>query len=185
VLGVLPGIVGAIQAGQAINLLLGKGEPLIGRLLVFNATDYSFTELRLRKNAQCPVCGTNPTVKELIDYEQFCGVKRDQASARDISPIELKTQMEHGKKFTLLDVREPFEYGICRLDGATLVPLGSLPEKLRELDSRNEIVVYCHTGTRSARAAELLEAAGFTKVRNLRGGIRAWAEDVDRAMPRY
>jgi len=186
VLGVLPGIMGTLQASQAINLILHRGETLVGRLLVFSATDSSFTELRIRKNPQCPVCGPNPTIKELIDYEQFCGVKRNGASTgHEITAAELEAEMEKGRMPVLLDVREPFEFSICHLDRAKLVPIGMLPEKLSELNSADDIVVYCHVGTRSARAAEFLRAAGFAKVKNLRGGIRAWAEEVDATMPRY
>lgn len=186
VLGVLPGIMGTIQAAQAINLLLNGGKTLIGRLLVFSASDTSFTELKIGKNPQCPVCGTNPTIKKLIDYDQFCGVRRNGATtSRDISPTSLKTQMNDGEKVVLLDVREPFEYRICHLEGAKLIPMGELPAKLGELNAADGIVVYCHTGQRSARAADFLRAAGFTKVKNLTGGIRAWAEEVDQTMPRY
>jgi rhodanese-related sulfurtransferase len=177
---------GNIQAAQAINLLLGRGEPLIGRLLLFNATDTSFTELKIRKNPKCPVCGTSPTVTKLIDYEQFCGVKKDAAArGHDISPLELKAQIDRGRNIVLLDVREPFEYQICHLEGAKLVPLGLLPQKMSELDSADEIVVYCHVGSRSARATEFLMGAGFGKIRNLEGGIRAWAEQVDQTMQQY
>jgi adenylyltransferase/sulfurtransferase len=186
VLGVLPGIMGSIQAAQAISLLLGTGEPLVGRLLVFSAVDCTFTELHIKKNPQCPVCGVKPTVTKLIDYELFCGLGRNQPSAvRDVTPLELKTEIEEGGHVVLLDVREPFEFNICHLQGAKLVPLGSLPERLGELDSASETVVCCHTGKRSAKAVEMLTAAGFSRVRNLRGGVKAWAEEVDPSMPRY
>jgi len=186
VLGVLPGIMGSIQAAQAISLLLRTGEPLIGRLLVFNAVDSTFTELRIKKNPECPICGANPTVRELIDYEQFCGVGRNQQfAAMEVTPRELKVEIERGRHVVLLDVREPFEFNICHLQGAKLVPLGLLTTRLGELDNATEIVVYCHTGKRSARAAEMLTAAGFPRVRNLQGGIKAWAEEVDPTMPRY
>jgi len=186
VLGVLPGIMGTIQAAQAISLVLRTGEPLIGRLLVFNAIDSTFTELRIKKNPECPICGANPTVKELIDYEQFCGVGRNQQpAAQEVTPRELKAEIGGGRHVVLLDVREPFEFNICHLQGAKLVPLGSLTGRLGELESASEMVVYCHTGKRSARAVEMLTAAGFTRVRNLRGGIKAWAEEVDPTMPRY
>ena len=186
VLGVLPGIMGSIQASQAISLLLGRGQSLIGRLLVFSATDTSFTELKIAKNPNCPVCGTHPTIKELIDYEEFCGIRRLEASTdREVSPSSLRAQLNDGERVVLLDVREPFEYRICHLENARLIPIGVLPEKLAELNPADQIVVYCHTGSRSARAAEFLRAAGFTKVRNLTGGIRAWTEQVDQTMPRY
>jgi adenylyltransferase/sulfurtransferase len=186
VLGVLPGIMGSIQAVQAINLLLNSGRTLIGRLLVFSAIDTTFTELKIGKNPECPICGEHPTVKALIDYDQFCGVRREgTATDREISPVSLKTRMNNGERVVLLDVREPFEYRICHLEDAKLIPTGLLPERLGELNPTDEIVVYCHTGVRSAKAAEFLRAAGFTKVRNLTGGIRAWSEQVDRTVPQY
>lgn len=186
VLGVLPGIMGSIQAVQAINLLLNKGKTLIGRLLVFSATDTTFTELRIGKNPECPVCGDNPRVTQLIDYDQFCGLKRNEASVdREISPTSLKARIDEGRRPLLLDVREPFEYSICHLPDALLIPTGALPARLGELNPAGEIVVYCHTGVRSARAVELLRAAGFAKARNLTGGIRAWSLEVDHTMPQY
>jgi len=186
VLGVLPGIMGSIQAVQAINLILNKGTTLVGRLLVFSASDTTFTELRISKNPDCPVCGPSPSVNHLIDYDQFCGVKRDEASVdREISPVSLKARLDQGRRTVLVDVREPFEYSICHLQNALLIPTGALPGRLRELNPADEIVVYCHTGVRSARAVELLRAAGFAKARNLTGGIRAWAIEVDPSVPQY
>lgn len=186
VLGVLPGIMGSIQAAQAINLILRKGKTLVGRLLVFSAADTTFTELKIGKNPECPVCGTHPTIKQLIDYDQFCGVRRNQESAsREIPPASLKAQLDEGRKMVLLDVREPFEYRICHLQNAVLVPTGALAGRLGELNSADEIIVYCHTGVRSAKAVEFLRAAGFTRARNLTGGIRAWANEIDHTMPQY
>jgi adenylyltransferase/sulfurtransferase len=185
VLGVLPGIMGSIQAIQAINLLLGRGEPLIGRLLLFDATDTTFNVLKIRKNPQCPACGTNPTITKLIDYEQFCGIDNQVSADDGISPTALKARMDAGSRIVLLDVREPFEYQICHLSGAKLIPSRLLAERMSELNTADEVVVYCHVGTRSARAAEFLRGVGFSKVKNLNGGIRAWAEQVDPTMTRY
>jgi sulfur-carrier protein adenylyltransferase/sulfurtransferase len=184
VLGVLPGIMGSIQAVQALNIVLGNGEPLIGRLLVFSASDTSFTELRIRKNQDCPVCGRDPTITALIDYEQFCGVRRGEA-AEEVDPLALKAELDRGKRVLLLDVREPAEWQICRISGARLIPLRSLPERMKELDSAEEIVVYCHTGIRSGNATRFLHDAGFKKVRNLKGGIRAWTDYVDKSLTQY
>lgn len=184
VLGVLPGIMGSIQAAQTINLLLGIGEPLVGRLLLFNATDLTFNELRVKKNANCPVCGSNPSIKEPVDYEWFCGLRKEVNTSRDVSPAELKRLMDNGG-VVLLDVREPFEYEICRLTGSKLIPLGELPGRIGELDRNEELVVYCHVGTRSGAAVDFLSSQGFKRVHNLKGGIRAWAEDIDHDIPLY
>jgi len=184
VLGVLPGIMGSIQAVEALKLLLGQGEPLNGRLLLFNATDMTFNELRFKKNEQCPVCGNTPTIHSLIDYEAFCGL-RSPPAVREIAPLELKRLMDRESKITVLDVREPFEHNLCKIEGSKLIPLGELPRRIGELDKSADTVVYCHIGARSARAVELLTSEGFNKVRNLKGGIRGWAEEVDTKMPVY
>ena len=185
VLGVLPGIMGSIQAVEAMKLVLGQGEPLLGRLLLFNATDMSFNELRFRKNEACPVCGKNPTVKSLIDYEAFCGLMRPTPVVGEISAIELKRLMDGRQEVLLLDVREPFEFSLCKIDGSRLIPLRELGKRVDELDKDADIVVYCHTGQRSAVATQYLSSQGFSRVRNLKGGIRAWSQDVDPTVPTY
>jgi adenylyltransferase/sulfurtransferase len=188
VLGVLPGIIGTIQALETIKLILGIGEPLIGKLLLFDALRMKFRELKLRKDPECPVCGENPTVKELIDYEAFCGITPEQIlhqSGFEITPEELKEKLENGEDIILIDVREPVEYEINRIEGSKLIPLSKLPEKVNELDQTREIVLYCKMGGRSARAVQLLRELGFTRVKNLAGGIDAWIEKIDPTMPRY
>ena len=191
VLGVLPGTIGTIQATEALKILLGIGEPLIGRLLLYNALDMSFDFVKLRKNPQCKVCGLDPEVTELIDYEEFCGVpgydleKGSVGGDWDITAEQLADKLEHGDQIRLLDVREPHELEISHLDGATVIPLGQLAARLSELDSAEEMVVLCKSGTRSARALELLVSAGFRKVKNLEGGINAWAEEIDPSLPIY
>jgi adenylyltransferase/sulfurtransferase len=191
VLGVLPGTIGTLQATEALKLILGIGEPLIGRLLLYNALDMSFDFVNLRKNPDCKVCGQNPEVTELIDYEAFCGVPghdHDEGSVGggwDIEVRELAEKLGHGEPIRLLDVREPHELQISRLEGAQLIPLGQLAARLSELDSADEMVVFCKSGSRSARALELMVSAGFRKVKNLKGGINAWAREVDPALPVY
>jgi adenylyltransferase/sulfurtransferase len=189
VLGVLPGIIGVIQATEAVKLLLGIGEPLVGRLLLYDALRMEFRELKLRKDPACPVCGPNRTIHELIDYEQFCGVVSRQDAAfsdcGEIEPLELKELLDRRLPVLLLDVREPDECQICRISGATLIPLGQLLSRADELSAAEDIVVYCRSGVRSRRAVELLKSKGFPRVRNLRGGILAWADQVDPSMPRY
>ncbi len=188
VLGILPGLVGVMQATEAIKLILGKGEPLIGRLLLVDALAMRFRELRLRKNPDCPVCGQHPTVRELIDYNQFCGIRGEEkpveSQVPSISVEELKQKLEAGEELFILDVREPHEYQICNL-GGYLIPLGELPRRVHELDMTCEIVCYCKMGGRSAKAVDFLRQAGFTRVKNLSGGIAAWAEKIDRSMPKY
>jgi adenylyltransferase/sulfurtransferase len=190
VLGVLPATIGSIQATEALKLLLGIGDPLIGKLLLYNALDMSFDFVQLKKNPKCRVCGPNADVKELIDYEEFCGVPghdHDEGSAGgewDISATDLSAQISRSKLF-LLDVREPHELAISALQGAVNIPLGQLAARLSELDSAREMVVFCKAGTRSRRALELLVSAGFKKVKNLQGGINAWARDVDSSLPVY
>ncbi len=191
VFGVLPGTIGALQATEALKLLLGIGEPMIGKLLLFDALDMSFEELRLKKNPNCRVCSENPEVTELIDYEAFCGVPshdREEgmlASEWEIDPAELAKRLEQGERVRLIDVREPHELQISSIEGAELFPLGGLAARLHELDSADEMVVFCKTGARSARAVELLAGAGFRKQKNLRGGINAWARVVDPSLPLY
>src|SRR6266853_6684171 len=189
VLGILPGLVGVIQATEAIKLILGVGEPLIGRLLLVDALGMNFRTLRLRKNPECPACGTHPTIKKLIDYEQFCGIpaaghQEPAVNANDMTPEELKRRLDAGEDLFVLDVREPHEYQIANL-GGYLIPLGDLPKRVNELDSSREIVAHCKMGGRSAKAVDFLRQAGFKKVSNLTGGITAWAERVDPKMPKY
>jgi len=192
VLGVLPGIVGCIQANETIKLILGIGEPLVGRFLVFDALRMKFRELKLRKDPDCPVCGTHPTVKELIDYEQFCGVAPAEAEPVKAGPdsiettvLELKARMDRGDNVLVLDVREPHEYEINRIAGSTLIPLGDLPGRFTELDPSREIVVQCKSGVRSMRATHFLRDHGFKHVQNLKGGILAWIDQVDPTQPKY
>jgi molybdopterin/thiamine biosynthesis adenylyltransferase/rhodanese-related sulfurtransferase len=188
VLGILPGLLGVIQATEVIKLILGAGDPLIGRLLLVDALGMTFRQLKLRKNPDCPVCGTHPSLTKLIDYEQFCGIRGEEAEvAADTSDIqveELKRRLDAGDPIFVLDVREPHEYQICNI-GGQLIPLGDLPKRLSELDSSREIVAHCRSGVRSGKAVELLRQAGFKKVRNLAGGILAWADRVDPKMPKY
>jgi molybdopterin/thiamine biosynthesis adenylyltransferase/rhodanese-related sulfurtransferase/molybdopterin converting factor small subunit len=191
VLGVLPGTIGTLQATEALKLLLGIGTPLIGRLLLYNALEMSFTTVRLRKDPACRICGQNAEIRELIDYQEFCGVPghdRDEGSAGadwDIEPLELAERLRSGQRLRLLDVREPHELEISHLDGALAIPLGELAGRLSELDSAQEMVVFCKSGGRSARALELLVSAGFRRVKNLKGGINAWAREVDPTIPQY
>ena len=189
VLGVLPGVIGTIQATEAIKLLMGIGETLVGRLMLYDALAMRFRELKLRRNKDCPVCGDHPTVTELIDYDQFCGIvpQNDSLGSQyEITPVELKSWMERDDRPYLLDVRNPHEYEIAHIPGVDkLIPVDELTEHLNELDSSREIVVYCKGGTRSARAVNMLKDAGFRKVKNMVGGITRWAEDVDHEMPTY
>lgn len=189
VLGILPGLVGIIQATEAIKLILGAGEPLIGRLLMVDALAMSFRTLKLRKNPECPACGAHPTIKKLIDYEQFCGIpaaghQEPAVNANDITPEELKRRLDAGEDLFVLDVREPHEYQIANL-GGHLIPLNDLPKRVSELDSSREIVAHCKMGGRSAKAVDFLRQAGFKKVRNLAGGIAAWSDKVDPKVPKY
>src|SRR5438270_14912 len=184
VLGVLPGIIGMLQAIEAIKLIIGIGEPLIGRLLHFDALKVKFRELNLRRDPQCPVCGDNPTIFSPIDYEQFCGV-HDEAAIPGMSPQELKRRMDAGEPFELIDVREPFEYEIARIDGAKSIPLGEIAERTDELERDQPILVHCHSGQRSAQAVRLLQQRGFTNVYNVEGGIDAWSDYIDPSVPKY
>jgi sulfur-carrier protein adenylyltransferase/sulfurtransferase len=188
VLGILPGLVGVMQATEVIKLILGKGEPLIGRLLLIDALGMKFRELKLRKNPDCPVCGMNPTVTRLIDYNEFCGIRGEEKPVEtgisEIQVEELKRRLDAGDDLFVLDVREPHEYQICNI-GGHLIPLGDLPKRVSELDSSREIVAHCRSGVRSAKAVTFLQQAGFKKVHNLAGGILAWADRVDPKMPKY
>ncbi len=188
VLGVLPGLLGVIQATEVVKLILGAGDSLIGRLLLVDALGMRFRELRVRKNPDCPVCGTNPTVKELIDYNQFCGIRGEDgpssAKVPEIQVAELKRRLDTGDDIFVLDVREPHEYQICNV-GGYLIPLGDLPKRIHELDSSREIVVHCKSGARSAKAVDFLRKSGFKRASNLTGGILAWAEKIDPSIPKY
>jgi sulfur-carrier protein adenylyltransferase/sulfurtransferase len=189
VLGVLPGIVGSIQAMETIKLIIGRGDSLAGRLLLFDALGMKFRELKLRKNPNCPMCGEHRTINQLIDYYEFCGVRGEEAPGPDvqvpeISPKELKSRLDRGDDLFILDVREPHEYQICNLNGH-LVPLGELPRRVHELDSSQEIVAHCRSGKRSAEAVDFLRKAGFRKILNLKGGILAWSDEVDPTVPKY
>ena len=192
VLGILPGLVGVIQATEVIKLILGKGDPLIGRLLLVDALGMKFRELKLRKNPDCPACGTHRTITKLIDYNEFCGIRGEEKSQEkpveagisEIQVEELKRRLDAGEDLFVLDVREPHEYQICHINGH-LIPLGDLPKRVHELDSSREIVAHCRSGVRSAKAVAFLQQAGFKKVHNLAGGILAWADRVDPRMPKY
>jgi molybdopterin/thiamine biosynthesis adenylyltransferase/rhodanese-related sulfurtransferase len=194
VLGVLPGIVGSLQALEVLKLVLGVGEPLIGRLQLFDGLKFRWRELRIRKNPACPVCGDQPSIHSLIDYEEFCGVKQAQAdeartykSIRHITARELQERLRHGDAITIIDVREPHEWDIVNLSqyGARLVPLGELPDRLADINVTGDVVVHCKSGGRSAKAAQQLRAAGLERVWNLEGGIIAWADQVDASLARY
>jgi adenylyltransferase/sulfurtransferase len=191
VLGVLPGVVGCIQATETIKLIIGAGEPLVGRFLIFDALRMRFRELKLRKDPDCPVCGTHPTVTRLIDYDQFCGVGPAAPepaavnNATEITSVDLKARLDRGDRITIVDVREPHEYQINRIAGSILIPLGDVPKRYVELDSSEEIVVQCKVGARSAKAADFLRSVGFRKVLNLRGGIVDWIDKVDPSQPKY
>ena len=194
VLGVLPGVIGIIQATETIKLLTGIGEPLIGRFLIYDALRMRFRELKLKKDPDCPVCGTHPTVTRLIDYEQFCGIHpaapestavHAQSNGLEITSVELKRRLDRGDTLTLVDVREPNEYQINRIPGAVLIPLGEVPRRYAELNKDQEIVVHCKMGGRSAKAADFLRSVGFTRVLNLKGGILDWIDKVDPSQPKY
>ena len=187
VLGILPGAIGVIQATETVKLILGIGEPLIGRLLLYDALGMSFREMRLRKDPNCPVCGENPTVTELIDYQEFCGIPQANAQTDHVPEItvqELKQRLENGGNVSVLDVREPHEYEVANI-GARLIPLAELPERLVELDRDETLAVHCKTGGRSARAVRLLKNSGFQNVYNVKGGIDAWSEEIDPSVPKY
>lgn len=191
VLGILPGIIGLIQSTEIIKLILGRGDSLVGRLLLFEALPMKFRELKLKKDPNCPVCSKNATIKELIDYEEFCGLGRAEEKNKEIDTSleltshELKKLMDEKKPFTLIDVREPHEYQICRIKGANLIPLATVTNQMAHLEQTDEIVTYCRSGMRSYKAAEFLKSMGFGKVRSLKGGIKAWAQEIDSSMPVY
>ncbi len=188
VLGVLPGLVGTVQATEVIKLLLGEGKPLVGRLMLFDALEMRFREVRLRRDPSCPICGDSPTIHELIDYDQFCGVAPAVEEPEEIGEItvqELKEEQDAGRDILVLDVRNPYELDICRLEGSYLIPLGELMERVAELNPNQDIVVHCKSGARSAEAIRRLKTRGFVKLRNLTGGILAWADQIDPAMPKY
>ena len=189
VLGILPGVIGTIQATEAVKLIIGVGEPLINRFLIYDALRMRFRELKLRRDPECPVCGDNPTVRELVDYEQFCGVTPVTASETgdggDMTVEELRARIDQKAGVFILDVREPQEFQICRIPGSTLIPLGDLPKRLGELEGQDTMVVHCKSGVRSAKAVTLLHEAGFKKAQNLRGGILAWIDKVDPSLPKY
>ena len=186
VLGVLPGIMGSLQAAEALKMILHIGNSLIGRLVVLDATEMRFTEIKVGKNPDCTICGSNPSVHELQDYEAFCGTADLVGeSVPDLTPTLLKSMLDEGRDVELVDVREPFEYEICHLEGSKLVPLGQLQARAGDLSKSKTVVVYCHHGRRSANAVSYLTSAGFTDVRNLRGGIAAWRVEVDPKMLEY
>ena len=190
VLGVLPGIIGVIQATEAIKLIIGQGRPLIGRLLLYNALTMKFRELQIRRSADCPVCGDHPTITTLIDYDDFCGLGRGAAaeaahSEYDLGPGEVQQLIARDGKIVLLDVREPHEHEIVHIEGSTLIPLSELHLRANELDTADTIVAYCHHGQRSLQAIKTLEHFGFRRLKHLRGGIDAWASEVDQEMARY
>jgi len=191
VLGILPGIIGLIQSTEIIKLILNKGDSLIGRLLLFQAMPMKFRELRLKKDPDCPVCSKNATIKELIDYDEFCSVGRGEENVKEtdisieITTHELKKLIDEKLSFTLIDVREPHEYQICRIEGATLMPLATIANQMAGLDQTGEIITYCHAGMRSYKAAEFLKSMGFGKVRSLKGGIKSWSRDIDPSIPVY
>ncbi len=198
VLGVLPGVIGVIQATETIKLITGIGEPLIGRFMIYDALRMKFRELKLRKDPDCPVCGKNPTVTKLIDYEEFCGLRpsveaeataavasSQAVSQTEITAVELKQRMDRGDALVIVDVREPNEYQINRIPGSQLIPLGEIPRRYAELDQDAELVVHCKMGGRSAKAADYLRTVGFTRVLNLKGGILDWVDKVDPSQPKY
>jgi adenylyltransferase/sulfurtransferase len=189
VLGILPGAIGVVQATETVKLILGAGESLVGRLMLYDALGMSFREMKLRKDPNCPVCGENPTVTELIDYEAFCGIPQAAAAEKEngvpeITVSELKKKMENGSDTYVLDVREPHEYEVANI-GVPLIPLGELPNRMSELNQNDEIAVHCKTGGRSAKAVKLLQDAGFANVYNVKGGITAWSEEIDSSVPKY
>ena len=194
VLGVLPGVIGVIQATESIKLLTGIGEPLVGRFLIYDALRMKFRELKLKRDPECPVCGDHPTVKKLIDYDEFCGIRPDvtaeaaaiaSASQWEITSVELKKRMDAGDKLFILDVREPNEFQICKIEGSTLIPLGEVPRRYQELPRDVEIITQCKMGGRSQKALDFLRTVGFTNMKNLKGGILDWIDKVDPSQPKY
>ncbi len=192
VLGILPGLIGCIQATEAVKLILGKGTPLIGRLVLYDALQMAFQEFKIRRNPKCPMCGDQPTITKLIDYDQFCGIRGQEAPAPAASDNqwettveELKRRLDRHEDLFILDVRNPEEYQICRIPGSTLLPLPQLAQRFRELDPNRELIVHCKSGMRSLKATNFLRAQGFRNVKNLKGGILAWADKIDPTMPKY
>jgi len=189
VLGILPGLIGCIQATEAVKLVLGKGSPLVGRLLQYDALQMTFYEFRIRRNPKCPLCGDRPTITKPIDYEQFCGIRGQEtppaAAIGEIGVEVLQARLEHGDPVFILDVRNPEEFQICRIPGSTLIPLPELPQRFKELDRSRAMVVHCKSGMRSAKAIQFLRQQGFDKLQNLKGGILAWADKIDHTMPKY
>jgi sulfur-carrier protein adenylyltransferase/sulfurtransferase len=193
VLGILPGLIGVVQATETVKLILGAGKPLVGRLLLYDALDMSFREMKVRKSPSCPICGPNPTIRELIDYQQFCGLASAPASVEsaksavidEVTPLELKALLNRGERPLILDVRNPEEISICRIAGSKVIPLPELPSRMSELKPDGFLVVHCKSGARSAKAIGVLQAAGFTRMKNLKGGILAWIKDVDPSLPVY
>jgi molybdopterin/thiamine biosynthesis adenylyltransferase/rhodanese-related sulfurtransferase len=187
VLGILPGIIGLVQATETVKLILGIGEPLKGRLLLYDALGMRFRELKLRRNPECPVCGENPTITKLIDYQEFCGIptKVEEPVGIEISVTDVKDKLDRGDDFVLVDVREPHEWQIGHIEGAKLIPLNDVPKRMHELDPEDEIVVHCKMGGRSAKAVEFLKQNGYSRARNMTGGILAWSDKVDPRVPKY
>jgi adenylyltransferase/sulfurtransferase len=191
VLGILPGLIGVVQATEAVKLILGKGSPLIGRLLLYDALQMSFQEFKIRRNPHCPLCGDKPSITQLVDYEQFCGIRGEEAMTPapeetwEITVEELHVRLQRNEEVVILDVRNVEEYQICRLPGSRLIPLPELPGRIAELDSSREVVVHCKSGMRSARAVHFLREQGFRKIKNLKGGILAWADRIDRSLAKY
>jgi molybdopterin/thiamine biosynthesis adenylyltransferase/rhodanese-related sulfurtransferase len=191
VLGILPGLIGVVQATETVKLLLGTGRPLIGRLLLYDALEMAFREMKVRKNPRCPICGPNPTITQLIDYQEFCGVRGVEPAAAaasngaTITPSELKALLDRGDRPFILDVRNPEEIAICRIGGSKVIPLPELAKRVDELDRTVPMIVHCKSGARSAKAIGLLRESGFTDLRNLTGGILAWIKDVDPTLPTY
>jgi sulfur-carrier protein adenylyltransferase/sulfurtransferase len=192
VLGMLPGLIGCLQATEAVKLVLGKGTPLIGRLVLYDALQMTFQEFKIRRNPKCPMCGDHPTITTLIDYEQFCGIRGQEAAGPlptdnlgEITVEELKRRLDQHEEIFILDVRNPEEFQICRIPGTTLIPLGELPRRFQQLDKNREMVVHCKSGMRSQKAVQFLREQGFRKLQNLKGGILAWANKIDPTMPKY
>jgi adenylyltransferase/sulfurtransferase len=190
VLGVICGIIGCVQVNEAIKLILGRGNPLIGRLLLFNAMEMKFKELKLRKDPNCPICGKNPTITELIDYEQFCGLGRGEEETQPGADMEIdvktfKKMIDRGEKPVIIDVREPHEYDICKIDGSKLIPLGEVPNRMNEIPKDKPVVIHCHSGGRSMKAVQFLAQQGYTNCKNLAGGIDEWSAQIDPSVARY
>ena len=191
-MGILPGLIGCIQATEGVKLILGKGSTLIGRLLLYDALSMKFQEFKVRRNPKCPMCGDKPTITQLIDYEQFCGIRGPEAAAPptaasdwEITVDELKGRLDRNEKLFILDVRNPEEFQICRIPGSTLLPLPELPSRFKELNPDQEMIIHCKSGMRSLKATNFLRQQGFRNVKNLKGGILAWADRIDPSVPKY